>query len=195
MSRRAVSRWILERIGWEVEGDPPSDPVVMMVAAPHTSNWDFALMVLLTWATDVEPHVLVKKEAFRGPAGPVLRRLGGVPVDRQAPAGMVEDLVERAGTSKHLSLIITPEGTRSAGEYWKSGFYRIARQGGMPVCLAYCDAANKRMGFGPVLHLTGDVAADMDVIREFYADKSGVRPDQATAPRLREEDAAPDPAD
>jgi 1-acyl-sn-glycerol-3-phosphate acyltransferase len=115
-----------------------------------------------------------------------------VAVDRKSPQGMVEDLVAKAGTSKHLSLVIAPEGTRALKEYWKSGFYRIAQQADLPVCLGYCDAQNKRMGFGPVIHLTGDVKADMDIIREYYADVRGVNPDKATPPRLREEeDAAP----
>jgi 1-acyl-sn-glycerol-3-phosphate acyltransferase len=188
MSLRSASRWILARTGWTIDGDPPRDPVIMMIAAPHTSNWDFPLMLLLTWATDVEPHFLMKKEAFRGPTGRLMRRLGGVAVDRRSPQGMVEDLVAKAGTSKRLSLVIAPEGTRTRKEYWKSGFYRIAQQADLPVCLGYCDAQNRRMGFGPVIHLTGDMRADMDVIREFYADVRGVRPERATPARLREED-------
>jgi 1-acyl-sn-glycerol-3-phosphate acyltransferase len=193
MSLKSISRFLLDKAGWTIDGDPPPDPVIMMIAAPHTSNWDFPLMLLLTWATDVEPHFLMKKEAFRGPTGPLMRWLGGVSVDRKAPQGMVEDLVAKAGTSKHLSLVIAPEGTRAREEFWKSGFYRIAQQGNMGVCLGYCDAQNKRMGFGPVIHLTGDVTADMDVIREFYADVRGVNPDNATPPRLREEVQAPTP--
>ena len=188
MSLRSASRWILARTGWTIDGDPPPDPVIMMIAAPHTSNWDFPLMLLLTWATDVEPHFLMKKEAFRGPTGRLMRRLGGVAVDRRSPQGMVEGLVAKAGTSKRLSLVIAPEGTRTRKEYWKSGFYRIAQQADLPVCLGYCDAQNRRMGFGPVIHLTGDVGADMDVIREFYSDVRGVRPQRATPARLREED-------
>ena len=186
-----MSRWILDRGGWVIDGDPPSDPVIMMIAAPHTSNWDFPLMLLLTWATDVEPHFLMKKEAFRGPTGRLMRALGGVAVDRKSPQGMVEDLVAKAGTSKRLSLVIAPEGTRAPKEYWKSGFYRIAEQADLPVCLGYCDAQNKRMGFGPVINLTGDVKADMDIIREYYADVRGVNPEKATPPRLREEEPPP----
>lgn len=191
MKLKPVSRWILKRGGWVIDGDPPADPVIMMIAAPHTSNWDFPLMLLLTWATDVEPHFLMKQEAFRGPSGPLMRRLGGVAVDRNAPQGMVQELVAKSGTSKRLSLIIAPEGTRRAQEYWKSGFYRIAEEAGLGVCLGYCDAANKRMGFGPVIRLSGDVRADMDVVRQFYADVRGVHPDRATPPRLREEMADP----
>ena len=187
MSLQGISRFLLDRAGWEIDGDPPPDRVIMMIAAPHTSNWDFPLMLMLTWATGVEPHFLMKKEAFRGPTGRLIRRLGGVAVDRKAPQGMVDDLVAKAGTSKHLSLVIAPEGTRSRKEYWKSGFYRIAEQGNLDICLGYCDAQNKRMGFGPVIQLTGDMGADMDIIRDFYADVRGVNPDRATPPRLREE--------
>lgn len=191
MSLRAVSRWVLDRAGWTIDGDPPPDRLVMVIAAPHTSNWDFPLMLLLTWATDVEPHFLMKKEAFRGPTGRLWRRLGGVPVDRSAPQGMVEDLVAKASSARHLSLIIAPEGTRARKEYWKSGFYRIAQQADLPVCLGFCDAQNKRMGYGPVIRLTGDVKADMDIIRDYYADIRGVKPQLATPPRLRDEEPTP----
>ena len=91
-------------------------------------------------------------------------------------------------------LVLAPDGTRTRTDHWKSGFYRIAEQADLPVCLGYCDAQNKRMGFGPVIRLTGDVKADMDVIREFYADVRGVNPVKATPPRLREE-ADPPPSD
>jgi len=191
MSLKSISRFVLDRAGWRIDGDPPPDPVIMMIAVPHTSNWDFPLMLLLTWATDVEPHFLMKKELFRGPAGPLFRWLGGVSVDRSSPRGVVDELVEKAGSSRQLSLVMAPEGTRSRKTYWKSGFYRIAQQADLGVCLGYCDAKNKRMGFGPVVHLTGDHKADMDVIREFYKDVQGVNPEKATPPLLREEEPAP----
>ena len=190
MSLKSMSRFLLDKAGWTIDGDPPPDPVIMMIAAPHTSNWDFPLMLLLTWATDVEPHFLMKKEAFRGPTGPLMRWLGGVSVDRKAPQGMVEGLVAKAGTSKHLSLVIAPEGTRAREEFWKSGFYRIAQMADVPIVCAYVDKATRSGGFGPVITPSGDVRADMDLIRAFYADKTGLKPGRFNVPRLREEDTS-----
>ena len=191
MDRQRFGAAILHRAGWGWDGQPPDDPVVVIVVAPHTSNWDLPLMLLLCWATGIEPRFLLKREAFRGPAGPVLRRLGGVAVDRSSPHGLVEQLAAEAHGSERMQIIVAPEGTRKRTRYWKSGFYRLAQQADLPICLAYCDARNKRMGFGPVFRPSGDIHADMDRIREFYADKSGVKFDRGTPPRLREEDEPP----
>ncbi len=95
----------------------------------------------------------------------------------------------RAGEAEHFQLIIAVEGTRTKKEFWKSGFYRMAQQAGVPMCLGFCDGPTKTLGYGPLMHPSGDVAADMDLIREFYADKHGVNPENRTEPRLREESA------
>ncbi len=179
-----VSRWSLRN---EVLPAGPS----ILVAAPHTSNWDFVLMLAVSWSSGLRICWLGKASLFRGPAGPIMRALGGIPVDRANPAGLVEAVVERLRREGTISLVITPEGTRGAGQYWKSGFYRIARSTGLPVTLAYVDRPTMTTGLGPTIKLTGDVAADMDVIRAFYADKSGVRPALRTEPRLREEGEPP----
>ncbi len=161
----------------------------MLVAAPHTSNWDFPLMLFIAWASGLSPRWLGKKEMFTGPLGPVFRALGGVSVDRGTPGSLVADLIARAKSEASLVLVIPAEGTRSAGEYWKSGFYRIASEAEIPIALSFVDNATRTGGFGPVFRPTGDVTADMDVVRGFYADKGGVKPANKTEPRLREEDA------
>lgn len=161
----------------------------ILVGAPHTSNWDFVTMLLVMWHDGAHPRVLVKRELFKGPLGWLLRALGGVPLDRKNPAAVVNGLLEEAGSGEPFRLILAAEGTRSQGEYWKSGFYRIAQQTGLPVVLAFYDPPTKTMGFGTSFHPTGDVSADMDLVRAFYADKLGIRPENATVPRLREEDA------
>lgn len=195
MDRVKVAEKSLGRLGWEVVGEPPSDPVVVLIGAPHTSNWDFPLFLWMSWVKGLEPRFLMKKEAFRGPAGAVLRRLGAIAVDRGAASGLVDELVALAGSAEHhFQIVIAPEGTRKAGRYWKSGFYRIAEQAGIPICLGFIDAHTRTVGFGPSFRPSGDLAADMDRIRAFYADKQGIHPEKATAPRLREEDAVADPA-
>lgn len=189
MDQAQLAQRMIASIGWTLVGDVPDVPVAVLIAAPHTSNWDLPIMLLMTRARGIEPHFLMKKEAFRGPAGPLMRKLGGVPVDRSAATGLVDELAARAGSGEHFHLVLAPEGTRKAAKYWKSGFYRIAAQAQVPIVMGFCDGPSKMMGFGPALVPTGDVRADMDVIRAFYSDKRGVVPTRRTPPRLREEDA------
>lgn len=160
-----------------------------MVAAPHTSNWDFPLTLAMAWLSGFHPRWLGKKSLFRGPAGPIMRALGGIEVDRDDPGGLVGELVARLGGTSDFALIVPAEGTRSKSEYWKSGFYRIARQADLPLVLAFMDGPTRTGGFGPTIELSGDVTADMDRIRAFYADKHGLRPEHRAEPRLRDESA------
>jgi 1-acyl-sn-glycerol-3-phosphate acyltransferase len=122
-----------------------------------------------------------------------MRWLGGVPIDRSAPGGMVASLAHELTTRDRLVLVVPAEGTRSRTEYWKSGFYRIAQQAQVPVLLGFVDKSTRSGGFGPAVPITGDVRADMDVIRAFYAGKTGLKKDRFGPIRLREEDedAAP----
>ncbi|MBT2485300.1 MULTISPECIES: 1-acyl-sn-glycerol-3-phosphate acyltransferase [unclassified Microbacterium] len=176
----AFSRWTL------VSESTPTRPTVL-IGAPHTSNWDFVLMLAIAWRLDIDVHWLGKKSLFRGWRGPIMRRIGGIPVDRADPARVVNDVVGQVHAGKVFGLVVTPDGTRGGNEYWKSGFYRIARETGMPVTLGFVDRTTMTTGLGPTLDLTGDVADDMDRVRAFYANKAGLRPELRTEPRLREE--------
>ena len=194
MLTRLIARvfWTFSR--WTLTAETtPSRPTIL-IGAPHTSNWDFVLMLAIAWRLRIEVHWLGKSSLFRGWRGPIMRRLGGIPVDRADPARVVGDVVARVHSGAVFGLVITPDGTRGGNAYWKSGFYRIARETGMPVTLGFVDRTTMTTGLGPTLDLTGDVAADMGRIREFYADKAGVRPERRTEPRLREEDS-PAPLD
>jgi 1-acyl-sn-glycerol-3-phosphate acyltransferase len=162
----------------------------VLVAAPHTSNWDFFLMLAMAWQSGLSLRWLGKKEMFVGPMAPLFRALGGVAVDRERPGSLVEDLVTHAGRATSLALVIPAEGTRAKRDYWKSGFYRIATDARIPIVLSALDGPSRTGGYGPVIHPSGDVSADMDVVRAFYADKAGVKPKYKTTPRLREEDSA-----
>lgn len=178
-----VSRWTLrtERV--------PRDGAGVLIGGPHTSNWDFVLMLGIAWEAELPFRWLGKHTLFRGPAGPLMRALGGIPVDRADPSGLVDDVVARLAAGERFYLVVTPEGTRS-GSGWKSGFYRIARATDLPVTLGYVDRTTMTAGLGPTLRMTGDVRADMDRIRAFYADKAGVVPARRTEPRLRDEGPA-----
>ncbi|MDM7830037.1 1-acyl-sn-glycerol-3-phosphate acyltransferase [Cellulomonas edaphi] len=177
-----VSRWnlVTERV--------PTDRPGIFVGAPHTSNWDFVLMLAIGAEAGLRFRWLGKHTLFKPPFGPLMRALGGIPVDRRDPAGLVNELTARIAGGDVFSLVVTPEGTRS-GDGWKSGFYRIARATGLPVTLGYVDRTTMTTGLGPTIQLSGDVRADMDVVRAFYADKAGFAPERRTEPRLREETA------
>jgi 1-acyl-sn-glycerol-3-phosphate acyltransferase len=183
--RSRLARLVLRLTGWTAVGDVPRTGVV--VGAPHTSNWDFVMMLLVMWRGGVTPRVLIKKELFRGPMGWLLPRLGGIPIDRDQPGDVVRRLVREARSGEPFLLILAAEGTRTKGGYWKSGFWRIARSAGLPIALAFIDGPSRTAGFGPTMAATSDVVADMDKVRAFYRDKRGIHPQRRTEPRLREE--------
>lgn len=186
--RRTLARLVLRAARWRTVGEVPERGV--LVGAPHTSNWDWVLTLLLGWSYGIRIGLLVKAEWFRGPLGPVLRATGAIPLDRDNPRATVRSLLAQAEGEHPFLLGIAAEGTRSRGEYWKSGFYRIAESSGLPITLAFLDVPSRTVGWGPTFHPSGDVPADMERVRAFYADKRGFRPDNFTPPRLREEDRA-----
>ncbi|MGB8331982.1 MAG: acyltransferase, partial [Polyangiales bacterium] len=126
---------------------------------------------------------------FKPPFGPFFKRLGGIPIVRDRPGGVVGQMIEHFQDSDSLILMVPAEGTRSHVDYWKSGFYHIARGADVPVVLSYLDFGKKVGGIGPAVRLTGNYRADMDKIRAFYAGKQGHRPENVGVIRLREEDA------
>lgn len=176
---------------WRWSAVPMTAPVPdrsVIIAAPHTTNWDFPIMLALARVSGVKVSWLGKDSLFKGPMGPLMRRLGGVAVDRSAPGGMVASLANELTTRSGLHLLVPAEGTRSRTEYWKSGFYRIALQAEVPVMLAFVDKRTRTGGFGPSVTFTGDVRADMDVVRAFYEGKTGLKDGRVGPVRLREED-------
>lgn len=194
-TQQSTSRKIkksLAKIIWLISGYKhvkPAKPFTgarIFIGAPHTSNWDFLLMLAVAWDLDIKMNWLGKKEMFPKFAARFLKKLGGIPVDRKNPGGLVRQIIKMANANPDFMLVITPEGTRT-GNGWKSGFYRIARAAKLPVTLGFIDKPSRTAGLGITVELTGNVQADMDKIREFYKDKSGFRPQHRTEPRLREE--------
>src|SRR3954453_14189068 len=146
MMRQRFARTIVKMMRYRMVGEVPDSGI--LVGAPHTSNWDFVTMLLVMWHDGAHPRVLVKKQLFRGPLGWLLRRFGGVPLDRDNASGVVEDLVQEPRNGDPFRLIIAAEGTRTKGDYWKSGSLRISRDTGLPITLAFFDPPTKTMGFG-----------------------------------------------
>lgn len=187
MIRRAIARtfWTFSR--WKLVAEPRSDRPAIFLGAPHTSNWDFVFMLALAWKLQIPLRWLGKNSVFTGWRSPIMRALGGIPVDRSDPSRIVHEVVERIRSGEDFNLVITPDGTRKGNTCWKSGFYRIARATGMPVTLGFVDRSTMTVGLGPTFDLTGEVSVDMDRIRAFYADKAGHHPAHRIEPRLREE--------
>ena len=192
MIRRLFARAFWSFSKWNLVTEPAPDRPTVLIGAPHTSNWDFVVMLAIAWRMRVDVHWLGKHSLFTGWRGPIMRGLGGIPVDRSDPSKIVTEVVDRMRDGEVFALVVTPDGTRGGHTHWKSGFHRIAMATGMPVTLGYLDTATRTTGLGPTLEMTGDIAADMDRIREFYADKRGIRSHLQITPRLREEDSAGD---
>lgn len=188
--RYAIGRTWMWAFRWRVEGELPPHKCVI-IAAPHTSNWDTPFMLAASYVIGFRISFMAKHTVFRGPLGRIMKRLGGIPVDRRSPQNLVQQVAERFASEDALVLAIPPEGTRKPVEYWKSGFYQIARAAGVPVVLGFLDFERRVGGLGPVMYPTGDVCADMDRLRDFYRDFRGKHPARESTPRLREEDAGP----
>lgn len=186
----AVGRLYLRLNGWRVEGELPAVAKAIVIAAPHTSNWDLPFMLAVSWVLGVRPSWLGKRELFGRPLGWLMRRLGGLPVDRGVRANVVQQVVRRFAEAERLFLVVPPSGTRSRAEHWKSGFYFMAREARVPIVCGYLDYRRKVGGIGGMLHPTGDVAADMDRIRGFYSGVTAKYPELTTPVRLLEEDAS-----
>ena len=147
-----------------------------MIVAPHTSNWDFIVGVAAMLALDLDLRFLGKHTLFKGLLAPLMRGLGGIPVDRNSPgAGVVEDMAKRFQNADQLILGLSPEGTRSAVDRWKTGFHRIAVAAGVPIMAVALDYGTRQVRFGPLVNPTDDLAQDLEVFRQFFAGMEGKR--------------------
>jgi 1-acyl-sn-glycerol-3-phosphate acyltransferase len=148
----------------------------VIIGAPHTSNWDGYWLLVYKVAYGVDVKFFVKKQLFWFPMNLLLNGLGAVPLDRRDSRSAVKQAVTAFNENDDYLFGLAPEGTRSKTKGWKSGFYRIAEEAGVPVVFGFFDYPNKRLGFGPMMMLTGDVEADMTIIRSFYESVSGQTP-------------------
>ena len=185
----APARWLLRRIGWQVEfaGLPATQGVLAVY--PHTSNWDFVVLVIVKWAIGIPVRFWGKDSLFRVPLfGRWLRRLGGVPVERTAPQGMVGETVaqlqQARARGEYFWLAVAPEGTRKHLPGWRSGFYRTTVQAGVPLGLVRVDYRLRAVSVVDFIRLSGDEAADFQRIGAAFEGVAGCKPANAAPIRL-----------
>ncbi|MDX1693867.1 MAG: lysophospholipid acyltransferase family protein [Ketobacteraceae bacterium] len=167
------SRLLLSLAGWKVEGKRPDIPKYVLIAAPHTSNWDFYYLILMAFYYRMPICWMGKDSLFHGWRGPFMRWLGGIPVNRSSASNLVNDTVAAFRQTDSMTIAIPPEGTRGQVTYWKSGFYHIARGADVPIVLGYLDFGRKCGGLGPVFWPTGDFDTDLKEIKAFYGPIQG----------------------
>jgi 1-acyl-sn-glycerol-3-phosphate acyltransferase len=166
---RAVLLWFYRRQGWTAYGQVPEPRRFVIIAAPHTSNWDFVYYIGLTQELGINAQFMAKKSLFRWPFRNFMLDMGGVPVDRQKGGNYVQAMIQEFAERDELMLTIAPEGTRDSVQQWKSGFYHIAMGAKVPLVVGMMDYGNKTGGLGPAIWPTGDYEADMVKLSEIYA--------------------------
>lgn len=173
---RCFSIFFLWAAGWKTEGRLPDAPKFVLIAAPHTSNWDLPYMLFTALKLKAKIHWMGKDAIFAWPFGPLFKWLGGIPVDRSRSNAVVAQSIEQFKQHERRILTIPPAGTRKRVLNWKTGFYHIANGAGVPIALGFLDYKRKVGGIGRMVLPTGDIERDMQGIRDFYDDISGKYP-------------------
>lgn len=171
------SRFLLRLLGWQLDEQLPQTSRYVLIGYPHTSNWDFILGMLAKWSMNMPLNWVAKHSMFWGPFKPMFIAMGGVPLNRGKTSGFIQKNIELFEQREQFVLGIMPEGTRSKTDRWRTGFYHIADGAKVPIALAYLDYKNKILGVGKTIETTGDINADFEIIKAFYQDKTGYRPE------------------
>jgi 1-acyl-sn-glycerol-3-phosphate acyltransferase len=171
---RFIAILALKLIGWKSIGSNVTVPKCVLIGAPHTSNWDFPLMLMVVLELRLQVFWMGKHTLFPFPFGGLMKWLGGIPIDRSKSHNVVYEIVRKFRQHENLVILIPPEGTRSKVSTWKTGFYHIANNAGVPILLGFVDAEKKQGGLSDFFYPTGNLEADMKEIRAFYAEKKGI---------------------
>ena len=186
---RGLSLACLRLMGWKTEGMTPEAiaacPKYVLIAAPHTSNWDFPVTLMVCFALRLKVYWMAKDSLFAWPVGPVARWLGGIPINRSVSVNTVQNTIAAFAARERLAIIVAPEGTRGKVTHWKTGFYHIAHGAGVPIALAFLDFKKKEGGIGSMFMPSGDIGADMVAIEAFYSGISGKNSDQFDPATIR----------
>lgn len=178
-----LAGWLLRVLGWGIEGGQCTVDKCVIIGMPHRTNWDFFYTLLAAFSTRLPIWLMIKDTLFWWPLGILMRRLGGVPVNRRASTSVVTQVAESFKTYDKLYLVMTPSGTRKKVDYLKSGFYWIAHEAGVPIWPWYITYERKMMGSGPLIYTTGDIEADLARLRAYYEEKTGPMPECRPAPK------------
>lgn len=176
--------WLGRLFGWQVVVPDTLPAKCVIVGAHHTTTWDLPVTLLLRYGANLRFSWIAKAEIFWGPLGWLWPRLGGIPVRRHAKRNFVQQIVDVFDAHDELRIAISPEGTRSGARHWKTGFYYIALGAEVPVVLGYADYRRKEVGLGPSVMPTGDIHADLEHFREFYAGVTARHPEKAAEIRI-----------
>ena len=168
-----LSRGLLRLGGWRLMGEFPRQSKLIIIGAPHSSYWDGIWGLMIKIALGLDINIMIKKEVMEGPLGPMLRRLGLIPIDRKAAIGVVQQMLNRFNERERMWLGITPEGTRKPVKRWKSGFLRIAEAAAVPILPVLIDYPSKTFTLGPLQYASGDIDADIAHIRGLFASARG----------------------
>ena len=171
---RFLAILILRLIGWTSIGNKVSVPKYVLIGAPHTSNWDFPLMLLVILELRLQLFWMGKHTLFPFPFSGLTKWLGGIPINRVKSHNTVHDIVGQFKSNDNFVVLVPPEGTRRKVSKWKTGFYHIANNAGVPILMGYLDAEKKEAGFANFFYPTGNLKSDMKEIRSFYAQKKGL---------------------
>lgn len=178
---RGAIVWYFRRSGWTVEGAAPEPRKFVVIAAPHTSNWDFVHFIGATDGLNLDLSFMGKKELFRWPFARMMKDMGGIPVDRSVSGqNYVQQMIDEFGKRAEFMLTVAPEGTRGKVRQWKTGFYHIALGANVPMVLGMMDYARKVVGLGPAIWPTGDYEKDMQEIVRYYSQTTPKYPDRGS---------------
>ncbi len=176
---------VLKLLGWTTVNKWPKEKKYLIIAAPHTSNWDFFYFILFAWTTNLRIHWIAKHTLFKGPFAKIFRWMGGIPINRQIRSNSIEQIVDEFNKHENYIVTIAPEGTRSKAKHWKTGFYHIARQAKVPIALGFINYNQKVVGVADTFVPSGSLKDDMEKIKMFYKDKVGKHPSRHSDVRLK----------
>jgi 1-acyl-sn-glycerol-3-phosphate acyltransferase len=179
---KVLSKMLHRILGWKTVDNFQRVPKYFIIAAPHTSNWDFPLFLSYGFVLDIKAYWMGKHTLFRWPFGPFFKWLGGLPIDRTKRGNTVDQCIKYFHENSEFVLGNAPEGTRKRGDRWKTGFYHIARGADVPIVFAFLDYRKKIGGIGGSITPSGDLEEDMKRIRGFYSGITGKKPDNFTLP-------------
>lgn len=184
---RAIFLFVWQYVlGWRITGPIPDIDRVIVIAVPHTSNWDYLHYLAVGLHARRRPFVTVKKSLTKPPLGWFIVAVGGIPVDRSKSNNLVHEVSARIKAAPRMMMVFTPEGTRSYRPHWRTGFYYTAVEAGVPIACATINYKTKRVGVGLLVHPTGDIRADFEPIRAYYEEfgQNGHTPSKMNGLRL-----------